>query len=897
MKDTDVITRELQLNPNVDPTLYVRQMELEREMHEEGVRRLEAATMKHQDGQEDNTAYGSYIIGHFIEDLAAYIAETVEARATGRGAGAGCVASPLIQQAGEGDYRAIAMLTLKAIVSQLTKRVTMTALCARIGMWVEDEYRCKILRGADKKLYDSMVENVKQRGVYAMRKHNSLYYTRLACDTYKEWNQTTRFKVGLMLFDCVLKSLPTFVEVVTLTEGVKTTKYVVATPDTLAFIKKHMEHVSALACVYEPMVVPPVKWTEGMVRGGGYISSHVRPLRLVKARTRAALEEVKYAKMPKVLAALNATQETAWRIRKPILELLLYAYEREIPLGGLKLRPERPLPPLTHDPENRELHRKWARASREVYEDNIELRSYKLNVWRNLVTARKYQDYGAIYFPHQLDFRGRVYPVTSISPQGEDYIKALIEFSEGKELGTQEAADWLFIHTANLFGVDKVSFADRIKWTQEHFDALVACAEAPLENRFWEEADKPWQALAVCYELKGYKEHGLSWVSRVPIALDGSCSGLQNLGMAFKCEVTGRSVNLVPSDKPSDIYQEVADKVVARLKQLCEYEAVEEGKKTLDDVFIERAQQVHDAEKPKKPLSYYLNKLASNKENEKDEFVRLLRKVQSEVTESYAWLKFGVTRKTAKRSVMTFPYGSEQYGFRQQIMEDTLIPTLKELKFKHATTRVEDIPKDEWLFTGDGFQAANVMAGLLYEAVSETVLKAAEAMRWLKACAKEVASQNNPVKWVTPLGFPVTQDYRKLKAKRIDSVLNGSRYSLTISDETLDIDKLKSANSISPNVVHSLDSSHLMLTTATAYERGIDSFALIHDSFGTHAADTSEFFRIIRECFIELYNMNVFESLAEQFQRQVPPETELPPLPTHGNLDRNTVLDSLYAFA
>lgn len=98
---------------------------------------------------------------------------------------------------------------------------------------------------------------------------------------------------------------------------------------------------------------------------------------------------------------------------------------------------------------------------------------------------------------------------------------------------------------------------------------------------------------------------------------------------------------------------------------------------------------------------------------------------------------------------------------------------------------------------------------------------------------------------------------------------------------------------------HSLDSAHLMLTVANASSQGINSFALIHDSFGTHAGDTEKFYDIIRDSLVELYTPDVFSQLREQFAEQVHPDRrdKVPELPTKGTLDPEVVKDSLYAFA
>ena len=39
--------------------------------------------------------------------------------------------------------------------------------------------------------------------------------------------------------------------------------------------------------------------------------------------------------------------------------------------------------------------------------------------------------------------------------------------------------------------------------------------------------------------------------------MDGSCNGLQNFSAMLRDEVGGKAVNLIPSDKPQDVYMEV----------------------------------------------------------------------------------------------------------------------------------------------------------------------------------------------------------------------------------------------------------------------------------------------------------------------------------------------------
>jgi DNA-directed RNA polymerase len=887
--------RTNKLPMTVDPELYVQQMELERQMSEAGVTRFQNRVQKAvQMGREDETSYGNRIVGTQVDTLAAAIKKNAEERVKIGSAGRGCAAAPIIIEFG--DYYKLAYFTLKRAVSRLSKPQLLVAVCNAVGMYVEDEFRMRNLKEKDEQSYRNMLKAVKKKGDYRKKRETELYINRVNKIAWKEWGGSLREKVGLFLVHTMLESLPTFLEERMMTAShkqngkLKTQKYLAPTPETLDWIKDNVEQASLFAPIYEPMVVPPIRWAQNRVIGGGYLTNFVPALKMVKTRKQTSSASIAEAEMPAVYHALNAVQETAWRIRKPILDILMHCYKSQLSMGGLPEFRPLDLPPQPEKEKDPEAHRMWRKDAKVVYEKNLSNASKAAGIAANLNTANKLKDYEAIYMPYQLDFRGRVYCVPQLSPQGEDYVKGLLEFSEGKPLGSEEAVYWMMVHIANLFGVDKVSFDERVKWVQDHMTQLLDCAENPYAYRMWEEADKPFQALAACYELEGYAKDGINHVCRMPVALDGSCSGLQNLGMALACEVTGKSVNLIPADKPADIYQEVANKVIAMCQKACRYEDIENGTTTIEEVAREAVRKYYfeNGTKPsdKKWLKFW-NKLQQPKTSRaKDELGDAARKEYALVTESYAWLKFGITRKVTKRSVMTFPYGSKEFGFREQLLDDIIRPA-------RAAT-----PDNEWPFKDDGHSACVVLAKFIFKAVQETVVKAAEAMDWMQQSAKLVARQQRPVTWITPLGFPVMQDYRNLKSKEIDTILNGKRYRLTVVDETLDVNVKKSANSISPNVVHSLDASHLMLTVAMGHKEGLRSFALIHDSFGVHPSDTPRFFKVIREAFLTLYTAtDVFEDLYKQFQEQIPVDEELPELPTKGNLKREAILDSLYAFA
>ncbi len=200
--------------------------------------------------------------------------------------------------------------------------------------------------------------------------------------------------------------------------------------------------------------------------------------------------------------------------------------------------------------------------------------------------AEKFKDDETIYFPHYVDFRGRIYPFASyLNPQSDDSGRAMLEFAQGKPLG-ERGLFWLKVHVANLFGVDKVSFADRIKWVDDRLSDLLDSAASPLDGQMlWAGADSPWCALAACMELAGALVSGPDYVSHLPIAMDGSCSGLQHYSAMLRDPVGGAAVNLVPADKPGDIYTDVAKKAQSLVdRSTCEMSSLWKGGKVVRKV-------------------------------------------------------------------------------------------------------------------------------------------------------------------------------------------------------------------------------------------------------------------------------------------------------------------------
>ncbi|MBZ5864322.1 DNA-dependent RNA polymerase, partial [Escherichia coli] len=351
------------------------------------------------------------------------------------------------------------------------------------------------------------------------------------------------------------------------------------------------------------------------------------------------------------------------------------------------------------------------------------------------------------------------------------------------------------------------------------------------------------------------RREGYSYMSSLPVQMDGTCNGLQNFSAMLLDEVGGAAVNLIPADVPQDIYQKVCDIVCEQL-----------------------ARDLDSAE---------LIKL-KGKTDSGEEYERVVCTVAEMAN---GWLpKMG--RKVTKRPVMTLAYGARAFGFVSQVDEDTIGPW-----------RSDDPTNYPFIAQGDdgkvydyGYKAAQYMGGLIWDSVGEVVVKAREAMDWLQSVSKVASNEGLPINWTTPVGFLVQQAYRVPNTKRVDTTFNSQRIQLTYQHGVGKIDSRRQASGISPNWVHSLDAAHLMKTINRCRKEGITSFSMIHDSYGTHAGNAWAMARYLREEFVQMYaSVDVLGRFKQELEAQTG-ET-LPDLPAKGNLDLQQVLDSPFFFA
>jgi len=191
--------------------------------------------------------------------------------------------------------------------------------------------------------------------------------------------------------------------------------------------------------------------------------------------------------------------------------------------------------------------------------------------------------------------------------------------------------------------------------------------------------------------------------------------------------------------------------------------------------------------------------------------------------------------------------------------------------------------------------AGMYLAKLTMDTIQGEFVSAKEIMAWLQHLARVASSENGQlVSWVTPLGLPVVQPYRKHSARLVRTALQKVFVSSERS-ENGPVHASKQRTALAPNYVHSLDSTHMLMTATACQERGI-AFAAVHDSFWTHAGTVDAMNAVLREQFVRLHSRDLLGELHEQFKARYPFSRVAPP-PKKGALDLKSVLESQYFFA
>lgn len=810
------------------------QEEIELRMYHGGIKRAETMMARAEEkGRAHQNPYSKEIMREFVLPIADAI------RADLAPNGKRGVRAAHIQLLAALDADAVAFIAVRcALNACMDPRhpANDRTVPYKIGAAVHSELVLVQIEKANPELYFTLTRDLARRLSKDERHRLNVMRTqaKAAGIEWVDWPVGAREQVGTYLLGLVLAA-----GLVELGErppraGVKMVpRTVTLSREVIASIDQIKSYVAITSPTYGPCVEPPRPWTSAF-DGGFHTQELRRAHRCLVATTGSARHLYRDVDMPIVLDAVNALQNTKWRINTQLLDLVLECARNGIGTEEIvsMIEPPKPPPPAWLTPEfdkdsmtdeQAVAFKAWKRAMTDWHTTRKLAGVRYGRFYAATRAADMFREYPALYFVYFADSRGRLYPMTyGVNPQGSDLQKALLHFSDGKPLDSEQALRWFHIHGANKWGFDKATLPERFMWVHERREWLLHIAADPINNREWTEADSPLQFLAWLLEYAAWVNDPESFVSRIPVSMDGSCNGLQNLSAMLRDEVGGKATNLTDNDTMEDIYRRVAEAALSRLEN-ARYDSTEE------------------------------------------ENCRL------------KWLSHGVSRSVVKRSVMTTPYGVTLRSATEYVIEDYL---------KHTET-----PFDRTEFR----LAAKVLMDHAWPAIGDVVVKGRQAMDWLKASARTIIKKLDPeqeplIHWVSPSGFPAVQAYFEAEVHRIRTRLLGEE-KIKVLSETDSPDLNRHCSGLAPNFVHSMDAAHLHRVASAARSAGIDALAMIHDDYGTHAADSQALYDIIRDEFVRMYvEHDPIAEFAERYPFLSPP-------PEKGNLDITEVLRSKFFFS
>lgn len=314
---------------------------------------------------------------------------------------------------------------------------------------------------------------------------------------------------------------------------------------------------------YRPMLIRPMPWKyvtseDGhRVMNGGYVRIRTPFISKPTVRQKQVWESLD---LSQIMDGVNALSATPMRVNGRMLEIVKEVWKLggnigRIPSASDEQKPDKP-ETFGSDEEKSAWLAEWSRVkkiNRQLVSDRQEF----LNV-RDMADELKNEK--ELYFPHQLDHRGRAYPIpVHLNHHGNDVCRSLLEFSQPVGVD-RDGRRWLEIHAANCYGFDKVSFDTRVGWVSDNMRHIERSVENPTNDEFWMQAKKPWQFLAACFALTN-RDAG----ERMPVQIDGTANGLQHYAALGRDDRAAPLVNLTAGSAPSDIYLGVHDETKPRV--------------------------------------------------------------------------------------------------------------------------------------------------------------------------------------------------------------------------------------------------------------------------------------------------------------------------------------------
>ncbi|WP_448168687.1 DNA-directed RNA polymerase [Burkholderia ambifaria] len=817
-------------------TMPRTQVELERETREAGKAR--AVTMmdnREKNGHADTNPYAAAVYRRWLLPLADVIeAEVQSTGKAGRRAAHVALLKPL-------DPRAVAHIAVRSVLVSVMQADTDARTVARLlGRHVYGELVLATFEHGKPEIYWALMRNLTaNRSTAAAHRVNVI---RNAANSHEvelpQWLPSDREQVALWLIE-QLRLLGMVDVTKSLRKGLgrslNTDMDIMLTAEAqtvVSTIRGTIEHTMPYSL---PFIEQPKDWVS--MFDGGYHTAEMRrqmPSYVNLTRSHRTLAAMREMDMPTVREAVNHLQAVQWRVNRRVLDAVKDCARHGIDMDEIISQAELPKPTkpewLTDDMKKEDM-------------DGDELAEF--SAWKRRMaewhTERKLR--GTRW--------GRFYMATRMADKFKDY-SAIYFLYQADFRGRLYAQSTGITPQGSDLQKSLLEFAegkrldtpDAVRWFKIAGANRFGVDKVPFEDRIAWVHQREQFILQFAADPVSHRE----WQE--------ADAPLQFLAWCFEYAEWRQ--------RPTDFESRIAVGLDGSCNGLQHFSAM------LRDSVGGRAVNLAPSDRPNDIYQRVADVVAAKLSDPNFEF----RHERDSVLRD-KWVAHGMNRSIVKRSVMTLPYGSTRFSCAEFIHEDYLK--------KGEATEFE---------TSEYRYAADFLSHIVWDSIGEVVIAASAAMAWLQRSAGLLLKRGGQqIAWTTPSGFMAEQSYNEINVVRVNTKLLGHTVIKVFGSmaDTPSVSKHK--NGIAPNFVHSMDAAHLTLTVQECKRMEVNSLAMIHDDYGTHAADTEKLYRAIRTTFVEMYETN--DPLAD-FRNQF---DDLPALPSRGDLDLSQVEQSQFFFA
>ena len=518
---------------------------------------------------------------------------------------------------------------------------------------------------------------------------------------------------------------------------------------------------------------------------------------------------------------------------------------------------------------------------------------------QNIITIKIAETYKNLpfYLNTFADWRGRIYTnCFFITYQGSDLSAGLLLLHEGEKL-TTDGIDYLYIYGANLYNetineisVAKLSFGERINWVEKNYNKIIN-----LDIEFIKKAESPILFAAFCLTVKNF-HNDKNYLVKLPVFLDATCSGIQHLSALMKDHVGAGKVNLTPQtelDPVQDIYIEIKDAINKSINELgitnpalSHFKNIKFTRSILKTSIMTKVYNVtrHGITEQ---LVNKLNKLEPGDENY--DLIKSSLEGEGETNEELINKNYELRSCFAinKKNINDFDNNDEneineinennQYIDINIVNKDSKksISTNKKLKKKgYPIFEIPGIINPVYVTYAQLFEISRIIDTKIFELYPPL----GRIYEYFTKISKLMLSLEVPLTWFTPIGLKLTQQYLKTKINKVSVKMGATSRTLALKTSIEETDNRKQVQAIIPNIIHSLDASHLIKIIITSIENNkvvkkedqIKYIIPIHDCFGTLPNSFANLDLLVKQEFIKLYtDENFLEKFHEKLLKNV----------------------------